>query len=284
MNAESFFRFINERHRIYLRKRSGENWPWTDDLILQQYKFTNVYRELDAVTIWIRKNIRVPYAKSPALWHMMLTARYINWPDTLTDLIKCGVWYKKDQFDWKAIVKVMQARHNRGFQVWTGAYTVSTNGRAVAKPKYILGHVLQAAWQKRALLVAAAHTSLEMFCRDAQTIDGIGGFMAYEAACDLRYCPGWLDRASDILTWANAGPGAKRGLNRLYDRPLKKGMKNEQAVAEMRHLLALAPLYLESHVPDLEMREIEHCLCEHDKYERVRLGQGAPRSLYHPPQ
>jgi hypothetical protein len=28
------------------------------------------------------------------------------------------------------------------------------------------------------------------------------------------------------------------------------------------------------------MRDIEHSLCEFDKYERVRLGQGKPRSLY----
>ena len=29
------------------------------------------------------------------------------------------------------------------------------------------------------------------------------------------------------------------------------------------------------------MRCIEHSLCEWDKYERVRLGQGKPRSKYH---
>ena len=28
------------------------------------------------------------------------------------------------------------------------------------------------------------------------------------------------------------------------------------------------------------MRTIEHSLCEWDKYERVRLGQGTPRSKY----
>jgi hypothetical protein len=33
--------------------------------------------------------------------------------------------------------------------------------------------------------------------------------------------------------------------------------------------------------PQLEMREIEHTLCEFDKHQRVMLGQGKPRSLYH---
>ena len=30
----------------------------------------------------------------------------------------------------------------------------------------------------------------------------------------------------------------------------------------------------------IDMRTIEHSLCEWDKYERVRLGQGRPRSKY----
>ncbi len=29
--------------------------------------------------------------------------------------------------------------------------------------------------------------------------------------------------------------------------------------------------------PPLELREIEHSLCEFDKYERVRLGEGKPK-------
>lgn len=36
------------------------------------------------------------------------------------------------------------------------------------------------------------------------------------------------------------------------------------------------------HVPadQIDMRTIEHSLCEWDKYERVRLGQGKPRSKF----
>ena len=48
----------------------------------------------------------------------------------------------------------------------------------------------------------------------------------------------------------------------------------------MKELLDRSSMYLENYVPKLEMREIEHCLCEFDKYERTRLGQGRPRSFY----
>jgi hypothetical protein len=34
--------------------------------------------------------------------------------------------------------------------------------------------------------------------------------------------------------------------------------------------------------PAWEMRDVEHTLCEFDKYERVRLGEGRPRSVFRP--
>ena len=55
-----FFSFINERHLIHLRRLRGEEFPWTKDLILQKYKFTNVFRENDKTTVWFKENIREP--------------------------------------------------------------------------------------------------------------------------------------------------------------------------------------------------------------------------------
>ena len=105
--------------------------------------------------------------------------------------------------------------------------------------------------------------------------------MSYEVVTDLNYTP-VLEAAKDQFTWANAGPGAKRGLNRIHLRDLKKGMNQQVANTEMQLLLAEAPKYCKPHVPiaRVDMRTIEHSLCEWDKYERVRLGQGTPRSRY----
>ena len=101
--------------------------------------------------------------------------------------------------------------------------------------------------------------------------------MAYEVVTDLRHTK-WLNNAPDIMTWANPGPGAKRGLNRIHGRELTQSVTREQQIQEMRDLLEL----LNGKPLSLEMRDIEHCLCEFDKYERVRLGQGKPRAKYKP--
>ena len=82
-----------------------------------------------------------------------------------------------------------------------------------------------------------------------------------------------------------------RGLNRIWDRPLTYRPKKHPWTYEMVQLLKLAKERYKigefslANLPDIylsniEMRDIEHSLCEFDKYERVRLGQGRPRSKY----
>jgi len=105
--------------------------------------------------------------------------------------------------------------------------------------------------------------------------------MAYEVVTDLNYTS-VMPEPVDRYSWANAGPGAIRGLNRLHKRDLKKGMKQTQANTEMRELLIKAADYVAPHVPidNVDMRAIEHSLCEWDKYQRVLHGQGEPRSKF----
>ena len=110
---------------------------------------------------------------------------------------------------------------------------------------------------------------------------GGGGFMSYEVVTDLNHTT-VLDKAEDRFTWANAGPGAVRGLNRIHGRELNKSLNQKQANEEMFDLLQLAVPCITSDIKKetVDMRTIEHSLCEWDKYERVRLGQGTPRSKY----
>ena len=80
--------FMKARHNIYLKKQADKPRPWTDDWVLDTFRFCNVYRELDTVTEWVAANIRKPFADSPHLWWMLAAARQINWPGTLQALIE----------------------------------------------------------------------------------------------------------------------------------------------------------------------------------------------------
>lgn len=280
--AEPLLRFMKARHAIYLKRAEGAPKPWTRDPILQSYRFCNVYRELDTVTVWIRENIRAPYADHSNLWFMLAMARQINWPDTLQEIMDEGAW-PRARYDWERVRKIMLARQARGDQLYTGAYMLNAHGTKPDDPKdkafFTTKLVLDSVWQNRNIIGTAFQ---ERFMREAWSSllphHGWGPFTAYEVVCDARHTR-YGERWCDINAWANPGPGAKRGLNRLAGRPLKFPVKEAQAVEEMRHLLSvIGPKW--PHKPALELREIEHSLCEFDKYERVRLGEGRPRSTY----
>jgi hypothetical protein len=129
--------------------------------------------------------------------------------------------------------------------------------------------------------------SIEQTCEVLQLVPTIGPFIAYEIACDLRYTRILAD-CTDSNTWANPGPGAKRGIHRLLTGSFKSTGARPDYLAVMRDLLkrsrgrgALGKDVLACEWP-FEMREIEHSLCEFDKYMRVKMGEGRPRSRFRP--
>ena len=102
--------------------------------------------------------------------------------------------------------------------------------------------------------------------------------MAYQAVVDMRFTS-LLAAAPDLRTWAAAGPGTLRGLNRVHGRAVDWSLSQGQALAEMRVIYKLAEA--ETGVA-MDFSDVPNALCETDKYLRVQLGQGKPRALYVP--
>lgn len=294
-HTAQFFAFMKERHEMYVRRfRDRQPYPWTQDPILTQFRFCNIYRELDTVTIWIRQHIREPFADHPHLWFMLAMARRINLPATLEEIMadKHGAWpTKKGQgaYNPERLMNILDDRTARGDPVYTGAYMITAETgpehTGQTKSRTTAYSNLWNLWQAGPEVEPQLHHSLKG-AFDAILGRGFawGPFMTYEVVTDLRHTR-YLRGAPDTLTWANAGPGAFRGLNRVFGRPLKQAQRPEAACEEMRTLLGLSKMYWPKPSvwwPKLEMRDIEHSLCEFDKYERVRLGEGRPRSMYHP--
>jgi hypothetical protein len=270
---ERFFNWINERAHIQIKKDSGQPWPWTEDKILREFKFTNAFREKDKTTIWFRENIRDPLKDSPQVYMATIIFRWFNLIETGRTLISHNL-----HIDWnpQTAYKVILPQDK-----WiTGAYMIkSPTGRNKVKG---VCQTINTVWEGRDhFLKHAPWKSIEKMSSFLEGYPFLGPFLAYEMATDLRHT--YIgSSAHDINTWANAGPGAMRGLNRIHDRDLNYTSKRHDWCAEMCELLCMSELFLGEHVETLELRDIEHSLCEFDKYERVRNGQGQPRSKYYP--
>ena len=67
--ADRFFLYARERYRIHLRRegKMSKDWTealpksgrWTNDRILQQFRFCNVFREDDKTTKFLREQITI---------------------------------------------------------------------------------------------------------------------------------------------------------------------------------------------------------------------------------
>jgi hypothetical protein len=286
MNASDALRhWVREREAVRVRKDSGVPAPWTDDPIIAKYRFCNVRREDDRVTVWIRKNIREPFADHPHLWFMLAIARWINWTPTLAELIGSidpgHAWPSDPGFTLDHVADVLYRREARGEKVFTGAYTINAPAeKGRSKIDYVARRVLGqpwADWEKIGTRLGNSPT-----LRDAHAAlmryQGWGQFMAYQVVVDWRFTR-YLRNAPDTATWAAAGPGTIRGLNRIAGRKTDKALEQWQALHEMRSLYAT--IQEETGVA-MDFSDVPNILCETDKYCRVLNGEGAPRALYHP--
>lgn len=262
---------MNERHRIYLKKKAGEPKPWTEDLIFQQYKFTNVFRQLDKGTVALRKMLK--RQKDPILiLFNIIWYRYFNWYKHAEEL-----GFVEDYLQLQGFIK---AKAKDCKKIFTGAWM--TTGVAFEDKYVSYLRACKEAWDKRDLLYAliVSSTTIESACSVLTELYLVGKFLAYELACDLRFT-NLLDKATDKLTWANLGPGAQRGLKRLGfpHKNQKEGLVSMQEIYELLVSDHISYQILNGDWP-FELREVEHSLCEFDKYIRTKNGEGHPRSKY----
>lgn len=283
-----FFAFMRERESIRLRKKAGSPWPWTDDPILQTFKFTNVKREHDRTTQELIKRLYRPnYGKATAEECLLnaATSRYF------------GRWEMAEALGWMPvldrdyIIHTAQDRQAKGLPVFTGAYVITNGGIKAPKEEVVVNHYLSALWEARKTLInRAASGEWRELIAAMRRIPGFGGtgFMAKETALDLPFTPFWTLVAgdwapTDLDEWSPVGPGARRGANSVMGGSPQDGLNERDAMSVMNYLFSVR----EEHWPGshvvLDLHDIQFQLCEFAKYEKARLGLGRPRNKYRRP-
>jgi hypothetical protein len=278
-HAKEFFAYARKREGLRMRTEMGKPAPWTRDPILRQYRFCNVFREDDKVTRWFRDNIRGKLDGDAAVLWATICFRWFNRPTTGERLIDSGLLFKWDAPTARKALGDLKPLVTGAFMVKTPAGKSKLEG---------LIEVLTNVWRWRDPLHEGIvkHPTLEEAHARLCAFPYMGAFMAYEVVTDLRHTH-LLRDALDIMTWASAGPGAFRGAGRVLHGDhtcFRRGNHADEVavLGYMRHLLDLSneSKYWPKEWPVWEMREVEHTLCEFDKYERARLGQGRPKQLY----
>lgn len=278
--AKDLAYWINARDamRVMKEEMPGATPPWSTDPNMANVRYCNVHREDDRVTRWIRDNWRTPNAQSPLLTLGMVTARMINWPDTL-DMIG----FPKGEFDvWATYSKeMMRFAAQDGDKVWTSAYTISTCGRKMNKEDYVFDHVL-ASVADLGIINWTSHDGTEVYLSNAHrlltSIDGLGSFLSAQVVADLKNTPGHpLKRAVDRKTWCAPGPGSLRGLAAYWGAPIKPATFQRSIKEAYDETMEFVDT---PSVGDIDMQDFQNTLCEFSKYIRVKEGDGRVRNKY----
>lgn len=269
---ERLLYWIQERESIRLKKEAGEPKPFTDDEILQRYKFCNVCRRDDRVSRWLIENWYGPHGNHPNILTAITLARQLNNTDSL------GAVGFPLKWNPARVVSILEKRVREGLKNFSAAYMI-TGTLGGTKIEQVVNKVVTPLHRGPPEIV---WESMEETHKLLMPYAGFSTFIAGQVVADLRLAVpnngrNWRDRH----TWAPLGPGSRRGMNRLLGLDLKSSMNqklfNEQFSQYVQELEDNLPDEIVSRMEGIDMQS---CLCEFDKYERTLWEGRRPKQRY----
>jgi hypothetical protein len=287
---DRYVAFIRERNEVYFRKTSGQPWPWTDDRILQSYRFTEIYRERDRTSLHYQRTIRDFYTQDDAfVLPATVLYRWFNRMET------CDYFFNQPEFSGKSVFE-RYIDGNRDMRILleclekippphvTGAFIINGkpgNDKGIGVICYF-HEWCKKPWEEqwKEWLLENPPTLQQMYDWLREDCNGLGPFMAAQLVADLKYLPFMNTVAvEDWWTWAAPGPGSQKGLNAVLGRPMDQHWNEKEWQIEIQCLNQRENEALKDLGPFHCQDTQNHC-CEFSKYEKTRLGLGRPRQIF----
>jgi len=271
-----YWRFAAERTKIFYKRFQNDVYPWTEDIILQKYKFCNSFRACDRVSQYLIKDIcyqENPFTEADLLFQI-IAFRFFSRIDTWESLIQeLGHQpnledLKNDSFE-KALTKT---KSNFG-KIYTGAFILCANNAYGRTAKH-LNHVSMFKdmfFTREVYQRIKDASSLEIVFNILHEIPLIGDFMAYQIAIDINY--------SEITNFSEndftkAGPGALRGISKVFSDT--NGLNSSEVIMWMTEhqedeFSRLGIEFNGLFGRPLHAIDCQNLFCEVDKYCRVAV-------------
>lgn len=295
---EAFFEFIYQRqavwHNRFIKKQPS---PWTDDPILQNFRFCNVYRQLDGGTEAISKYLCSSNISPETKLFNIIAYRFFNRRDTIEHLF--GGLLAPTNFDFKLYEQRFD-KIKQNETIFSDAYLITAcaynkNYRPQDKHVQVL-LVLENLKNRLSSIIQELRsaTPQEGLHIIEQNIPLAGSFLSGQILLDATY-------AKDIVSYSGndfliVGPGAHWGLNIIFGKKLsykEADLACRQLYNMQAHQFALLkqqkglnwhnvcwqnPEY--PNAPYLMLHDIQNSLCEFRKYWRLKHGENAKKRYY----
>ncbi|MBC9911044.1 nucleotide kinase domain-containing protein [Chitinophaga varians] len=265
-----YWLFARKRLDIFLARLSNPIGPWTDDPILNKFRFTNVFRAADRVSQYL---IHLQYSEQDPkeIFFKTLLFKIFNKIETYNYLEKKlnAISYRNfsvDKYD-----KFLTERMTHNKTIYSAAYIMPSAGNVFG---YKFKHTNHLELLMRMLkdnmpdLTSSCKTLNDVYSK-LLSYPSIGKFLAFQYTIDLNY--------STILNFSEmdfviAGPGAQNGINKCFEslgdytfEDVIKMMADTQELECNR--LNIEPIELWGR--PLQLIDCQNIFCEVDKYLRA---------------
>jgi hypothetical protein len=269
---DAYWRFAAERHAIYERRLQDESGPWTTDIVLRNYRFTNVYRASDRVSQYLIREVQYHpdrLQSAEELFFRTLLFKIFNKIETWELLERVLGPISWQSINIASIDTTLDDALRRNARIYSAAYIM---------PSPAFGHSRKHS-NHLALLASMMDDDLPARIQKSRSLrqvyellrpyPGLGPFLAFQYAIDLNYSR-FLDfNESDFVI---AGPGALDGiakcfgdLGRTAPEEVIYAMVDRQEPEFGRLSLSFNGLYGRR----LQPIDCQNIFCEISKYARV---------------
>lgn len=267
-----YWYFACERQNIFVKKNNGESAPFTEDPILQEYKFCNSYRVNDRVSQYLLKNViynGTKYSDEDMLFRIVLF-KLFNKESTWELLMKHFQDITLKTFDMKEYSKVLETAISSGQKIYNDAY-ISCANKVFGHNRKHDNHL---ELLNKMFVIDKVQNKLVKCKTMKEGFDIIksypllGNFMAYQLVTDINY--------SNVVDWKEdeftvVGPGSLRGIKKCF---ISKGkMSNEDIIRYMyehqeEEFQRLNLDFKRIGNRPLQLIDCQNIFCELDKYCR----------------
>lgn len=214
-----YWYFASERQRAFERRVAGDEPPWTDDRILQEYKFCNTFRAADRVSQYMIREVcyhNEPCSAEDRLFQIVAFrtfSRIATWRSVREFL---GHYPMLDDLADGSFTRALDYAGQCNSGLYTGAFILCA-ADAYGQPRKYLNHVelfrhmfLRESLGEQLQEARSLHAVYKLL----RSYPLMGDFMSYQTSIDLNYSA-LVNFSEDDFT--QPGPGAIRGIKKVFE-------------------------------------------------------------------
>lgn len=270
---DTYWKFAAKRQDVFFNRFYGQDYPWTDDKIIQKYKFTNAYRASDRVSQYLIRNViyeKEYYTPEDCCFRILLF-KLFNKIETW-EYIKGAVGeITYSSYNYETYNQLLIDRICANERIYSAAYIMPSGKSCFGFEKKHQNNLKLLEYMMKTGLTqkVAKAKSLKELYEVLLSYPTLGTFLAFQFAIDINYSE-LCD--FDEMSFVVAGPGAKNGIRKCfgdlkgydYEDIIRYVAERQEEEFEKRGLF-----FKSLFGRKLQLIDCQNLFCETDKYARV---------------